>query len=202
MEWLANLVIANPRRLLLGVGAATLGLIAFIPTIQFNDQWTQYFDQRIEFRRETDQALEHFGLYPIEYSVPARTPGGVSDPAYLRDLERLTEFLRSQPEVVHVYSLSDIMKRLNKNLHGDDDRYYRNPGDRNLAAQYLLLYELSLPYGLDLNDRINIDKSATRVTATLGDVDSIQTKRLLVATEAWMAKTCPSGCKPSLPAPR
>ena len=27
------------------------------------------------------------------------------------------------------------------------------PDDRELSAQYLLLYELSLPYGLDLNDR-------------------------------------------------
>ena len=192
MDTLAEFVIANPRKLLIGVGSATLLLISFIPSLELNDQWTRYFDQRVEFRQETDQALNHFGLYPIEYSVPARSSGGVSDPQYLANLERFTEFLREQPGVTHVYSLSDIMKRLNKNLHSDDQSYYRTPDDRDLAAQYLLLYELSLPYGLDLNDRINIDKSATRISVTLGDVNSVQTKRFLQDTETWMSANMPT----------
>jgi len=191
MSRIAEFVIARPRQILIALGGATLLLTALIPTIDLNDQWTGYFDERVEFRRDTDQALQHFGMYPIEYSVPAQESGGISDPEYLANLERLAEFLRDQPEIVHVYSFSDIMKRLNKNLHGDDPGYYQTPGDRDEAAQYLLLYELSLPYGLDLNDRVNIDKSATRITATLGDVDSIQTKRLLEATEEWMQANLP-----------
>jgi hypothetical protein len=191
MEHLADFVIANPKRLLIGIGAAAIALTTFIPTIDFNDQWTRYFDDRIEFRRETDQALQRFGMYPIEFSVPAQSSGGINDPDYLGHLEQFTGFLRNQPEVVHVYSMSDTMKRLNKNLHGDDPEYYRTPEERNEAAQYLLLYELSLPYGLDLNDRINIDKSATRVTATLGDADSIQTRRFLANTRAWMQQNLP-----------
>ncbi len=191
MARIAEFVISKPRRILISLGGATLLLTAFIPTIDFNDQWTQYFDQRVEFRRDTDQALQHFGMYPIEYSVPAQGSGGISDPEYLANLERLAEFLREQPGVEHVYSFSDIMKRLNKNLHGDDPGFYKIPSARNEAAQYLLLYELSLPYGLDLNDRVNIDKSATRITATMGDVDSIQVKRMLDSTELWMQENLP-----------
>ena len=191
MARIAEFVISKPRRILISLGGATLLLTAFIPTIDFNDQWTQYFDQRVEFRRDTDQALQHFGMYPIEYSVPAQGSGGISDPEYLANLERLAEFLREQPGVEHVYSFSDIMKRLNKNLHGDDPGFYKIPSARNEAAQYLLLYELSLPYGLDLNDRVNIDKSATRITATMGDVDSIQVKRMLDSTEVWMQENLP-----------
>ena len=71
------------------------------------------------------------------------------------------------------------MKRLNRNMHGDDEGYYRIPQDRDLSAQYLLLYELSLPYGLDLNDRINIDKSATRVTATIAQATSNEDQAVL-----------------------
>jgi len=191
MARIAEFVISKPRRILISLGGATLLLTAFIPTIDFNDQWTQYFDQRVEFRRDTDQALQHFGMYPIEYSVPAQGSGGISDPEYLANLERLAEFLREQPGVEHVYSFSDIMKRLNKNLHGDDPGFYKIPSARNEAAQYLLLYELSLPYGLDLNDRVNIDKSATRITATMGDVDSIQVKHMLDSTELWMQENLP-----------
>ncbi len=87
-------------------------------------------------------------------------------------LEEFTSWLRQRPEVRHVYSYSDVIKRLNKNLHGDDPAWYRIPQDCQAAAQYLLLYELSLPFGLDLNDRVNIDKSATRVTASLDEIST------------------------------
>lgn len=191
MTRLANFVIANYRKLLVGISVVVLAFIAFIPTITFNDQWVEYFDERVEFRTDSDQALKHFGLYPIEFSVPALNSGGISEPEYLDNLEKFAVFLRSQSEVIHVYSISDIMKRLNKNMHGDDQSFYRIPDNRELSAQYLLLYELSLPYGLDLNDRINVDKSATRVTAMLHKATTSETKVFLASSRQWMAENWP-----------
>jgi predicted RND superfamily exporter protein len=191
MERLADTVIGNHRKLFLVVGAGALALIAFIPSIDFNDQWVEYFDERIEFRTDSDEVQEHFGLYPIEYSVPAANAGGISEPEYLENLERFAEFLRQQPSVTHVYSLSDIMKRLNRNMHADDEAYYRIPADRELSAQYLLLYELSLPYGLDLNDRINIDKSATRVTTTISRATTAETKAFFADVAQWQQENWP-----------
>ena len=192
MERLADTVIGNYGKLFLVVGAGALALIAFIPSIEFNDQWVEYFDERIEFRTDSDEVQEHFGLYPIEYSVPAANAGGISEPEYLENLARFAEFLRQQPSVTHVYSLSDIMKRLNRNMHADDEAYYRIPADRELSAQYLLLYELSLPYGLDLNDRINIDKSATRVTTTISRATTAETKAFFADVAQWQQKNWPA----------
>jgi predicted RND superfamily exporter protein len=191
MGRLANFVIDNYRKLFIGVGIAAVALITFIPTIDFNDQWVEYFDERIEFRTDSDEAQQFFGLYPIEYSVPAIGPGGVSEPEFLANLERFADFLRAHPSVTHVYSLSDIMKRLNRNMHGDDPAFYRTPSDRELSAQYLLLYELSLPYGLDLNDRINVDKSATRVTATVSRTTTTETKQFFADVDQWMEANWP-----------
>jgi len=191
MDRLADFVIGNYRKLFLGVGAGTLALVALIPTLDFNDQWVEYFDKRIEFRNDSDAAQASFGLYPIEFSVPAANVGGVSEPEYLQNLEHFAVFLREQPNVTHVYSLSDIMKRLNRNMHGDDPAYYSLPADRELSAQYLLLYELSLPYGLDLNDRINIDKSATRVTATLDRATTAESKAFFANVAAWQRDNWP-----------
>ncbi|MGI9451940.1 MAG: efflux RND transporter permease subunit [Geminicoccaceae bacterium] len=193
LERLADLVIARYRATLLLCGGAAVLLTALVPTIALDDQWTKYFDERIEFRRDTDFAMANLGgLYPIEFSMEAADVGGVSDPDFLERLGVFTDWLRAQPEVTHVYSLADIMKRLNKNMHGDDEAYYTLPEDRDLAAQYLLLYELSLPYGLDLNDRIDIDKSATRVTATLGDVSTVETRVFLERAEAWLRDNTPA----------
>ncbi|MDX2465205.1 MAG: efflux RND transporter permease subunit [Porticoccus sp.] len=191
MARLADFVIANYRKLLVVISVVVLAFVAFIPTITFNDQWVEYFDERIEFRTDSDQALKSFGLYPIEFSVPSLNVGGISEPEYLNNLEKFATFLRTQPEVIHVYSISDIMKRLNKNMHGDDQSFYRIPANRELSAQYLLLYELSLPYGLDLNDRINVDKSATRLTAMLHKATTSETKIFLANSRQWMAENWP-----------
>ena len=189
---LADFVIARPVKILIITGAFSLGFTALAFTNHLNDVWTKYFDESIKFRTDTDFALERLGaFYPVEFSINASEPGGISDPEYLHKLDEFAQWMRAQPNVEHVYSLTDIMKRLNKNMHGDDQSYYRLPEDAELSAQYLLLYELSLPYGLDLNDRINIDKSATRVTATMGDVDTVQTREFITDSTKWLRQNAP-----------
>jgi predicted RND superfamily exporter protein len=189
---LANFVIDNHKRVFIGTSAVTLIIICFIPTINFDDQWVEYFDESVKFRIDSDVVLDNFGVYPIEYSIPANSEGGISEPEYLQNIEKFIIYLRDIKNVEHVYSISDIMKRLNKNMHGDDQSYYKIPDKRDLSAQYLLLYELSLPYGLDLNDRINIDKSASRVTVTFGRLTTAELKNFLIKTDTWMQENLPS----------
>ncbi len=192
MERLANFVIARFRAILVGTGAVAAVLIAAIPTLELNDSWVEYFDHRVQFRNDAEFALENLsGLYPIEYSIEAAEPGGISEPEYLRNLDAFTGWLRAQPEVRHVFSYADIIKRLNKNLHADNPEWYRMPSQRDLAAQYLLLYELSLPYGLDMNDRVSIDKGATRVTATLDNISTVGVRAFNGRAVAWLNDNTP-----------
>ncbi|MFQ5637183.1 MAG: RND family transporter [bacterium] len=131
------------------------------------------------------------GIYGVEFSLGSGESGGISNPEYLAKLDEFAEWLRAQPEVIHVNSFSEVMKRVNKSMHGDDESWYRIPENRELAAQYLLLYELSLPYGLDLNNQINIDKSATRFTVTLDDLSSVQLREFSARSEQWLKENTP-----------
>ena len=72
------------------------------------------------------------------------------------------------------------------NMHADDPAFFEQPDSRDLGAQYLLLYEMSLPYGLDVNDQINVDKSALRLDVTYGDVDVSTIEQETLAAEAWL----------------
>ena len=191
-DHLADFVFARPKKILLSFTVLIVVFSSLAFSNQLNDVWTKYFDQSIQFRTDTDFAIQHLGaFYPVEFSIGAQGPEGISDPDYLKTLDEFVIWLRSHPYVEHVYSLSDIMKRLNKNMHADDESYYRLPEERELSAQYLLLYELSLPYGLDMNDRVSIDKSSSRVTATLGDVDTIQTREFIADSRAWLQQNAP-----------
>lgn len=192
MDRFADFVIAKRKPLFWGSLLAFAILAAFIPKNDLNDEFVEYFDERIPFRRDTDFMLKNLtGIYLIDYSLSSGESGGVSDPAYLHKLEEFSDWYRKQPEVVHVSTFTDTMKRLNYSLHGDDRAWYRIPDSRELAAQYLLLYEFSLPYGLDINNQINVDKSSSRFTVTTKEVSSKELRALAERSQTWLRENAP-----------
>ncbi len=192
MERFGDFVVRRRTTLLWGTALVSFALIAAIPRNVFNDQFVKYFDESVQFRRDTDFAQDNLsGTYQVHYSLPAGESGGISNPAYLKKVEEFAQWYRAQPNVMHVNTVTDTMKRLNRNMHGDDPAWYRLPDSRDLSAQYLLLYEMSLPFGLDLNDQINVDKSATRVVVTLRNVTTKELLALEDAAQQWLRDNAP-----------
>ncbi len=193
MSRFGEFVIAKQKPLLIGNTLIILALTAFVPLNELNDQFVNYFDESVEFRRDSDYAAANLtGVYYIDYALGTGESGGISEPAYLADVAKFSQYLRSQPDVVHVQTISDTFKRLNKNMHGDDPAWHRLPEERNLAAQYLLLYEMSLPYGLDLNNQIDVDKSATKIAVTLKTLTSNEVIAFDEKTKQWLQENTPN----------
>ncbi len=175
MERYQDYFLANRNKLLFGSIAITLLMGSFVTQNRFDDSFHEYFDQKTAFRQDTDFTLKNLtGVYLVDFSLKSGEPGAISEPLFLKKTEDFSAWLRTQPEVLHVNTLTDIMKRLNQNMHADDPAWNILPESRDLAAQYLLLYEMSLPMGLDLTNQIDIDKTATRITVTLKAVTSTE----------------------------
>ena len=189
MDKLGEFVVRNRKRLMYGMGIFIIVLVAFLPRNELNDIFVEYFDESVTFRANSDYMIDNLtGLYIIDYSIAAGEPGGVSSPEYQKELAAFADWYRQQPETIHVNVFTDIMKRLNKNMHSDNQQWYRIPENRNLSAQYLLLYEMSLPYGLDLNNQVNVDKFATRMTVTMKTISSNEIIALENRAQQWLAK--------------
>ena len=185
-------VVARRTVLFWSVTLLAVVLAMGIPRIELTDNWTKLLDETYEFRRDTDFVIENLtGMETLEYSLNAGREGGITDPGYLRKVDAFAEWYRGQPEVTHVRAFSDIMKRLNKNMHDDAPVFYRLPDDPELAAQYLLLYELSLPFGGDLNNRIDVAKSATRMTVVLLSLTSQAQRELDARAQVWLRANAP-----------
>ncbi len=192
MHRFGDFVVRRRTPLMWGMAGVIVILVAAIPRNELNDVFVHYFDDSVPFRQDADFMTENLsGLYIIDYSLGAGEAGGISDPQFLREVAAFADWYRAQPETIHVSSFSDIMLRLNKNMHGDDPDWYKLPEERNMAAQYLLLYEMSLPYGLDLNNQINIDKSATRFTATLKTLSTNELLALEERARMWLQQNAP-----------
>jgi len=191
-DTLASFIISYRNRLFWIILISASVLIAGMTRIELNDDFTKYFDHRYAFRRATDFTQQNLtGFYIIEYGISAGEKGGINNPLFLRKLDEFGNWYRQQPYVAHVYSLADTMKQLNKNMHGDDPAQSLIPASRELAAQYLLLYEMSLPFGLDLNNIINVDKSSTRFIVRLKNADSKSMRELDENARNWLIANTP-----------
>ncbi|MBF0447021.1 MAG: MMPL family transporter [Magnetococcales bacterium] len=193
MDRFGAFVIRKHNQLTWGMLTVVILLSAFIPNNELNDEFVKYFSKNIHFRVASDFSNERLtGIYNIDYSLDSGMESGVSNPDFLHHVERFAQWYRSQPEVIHVSSITDIFKRLNKNMHGDDPNWYTLPNQQDLAAQYLLLYEMSLPYGLDLNNQINLDKSATRFVVTMKNLSSNEVIAIAERAKKWQVENLPS----------
>ena len=173
MAKLADLVIAKRRVLLPVTSFFIIASVLFIPNNELNDDFVKYFDHTVPYREATDFMQENLsGMMAVEVSVKTGQSSGINNPQYLKAVSDFSDWLRDRPETDHVNTITDTLKRLNKNMHGDDPSWYKLPDSQEMSAQYLLLYEMSLPYGLDLNNQLDVDKSSSRIVVTFKNMTS------------------------------
>ena len=192
METIARLVIHYKTQILVVTLCLATGLGISAAQNRLNDNWVNYFTENVPVRVATDVLDQRIsGADYLEFDIRAGKPQGINDPEFLAYLDSFVQWLRAHPQVEQVTSITDVMKKLNRVMHDEDDAWYRLPEQHELAAQYLLLYEMSLPYGLDLNNIINIDKSATRLIITTKNLGTRALSELDLQAQAWLKQNTP-----------
>jgi len=187
-------VVRHSRWLIVFVGLVTLATTASVPLNQINDVFNEYFDQSYDVRRVNDFAMrEMTGMHRIDYGLHAGEPGGTMEPEFLKALDELAMWLESQEQVVWVSGYHEIIKRLNQNMNGGDPAYYRIPDSRELISQYTLMYELSLPQGLGLENQLDMNREYARLIVVLDNIGSHRVLDFNDRVEQWMRDSLPAG---------
>ena len=179
--------IHHRRPLLVGSLIVTLICGFLISLNRVDENFTKLLSTKSEFRRDTDKiAQELGGIFILHYNLNSGQEEGVTEPKFLAKVSDFADWYRKQPGVSQVIAIDHTFKALNKAMHGDDPKWSILPTSKELAAQYLLLYELSLPFGLDLNSRINVNRSSTKVSVYLNDISNNEMIVLSDRADEWM----------------
>ena len=88
--------------------------------------------------RETFQ-----GTLPVYIAIEGHTPDLLKDPALLAKLDQMQATVEQDPIVGGSVSLAEYLKRMNRIMNEDRPEMEVVPTDRDLVAQYLLLYSFS-----------------------------------------------------------
>lgn len=191
-EVLAAWVIRLPRAAL-WIALLVVGfLLVQTFRLQVNDDLAHYFDESLEIQQSIQFTRQHVqGVEFIAYSLDAGGEGQVNDPVFLRKVDDFSRWLREQPEVVGVDSYVEVVKTLHQVMNQDDPAYFRLPERRDLIAQYLLLYEMALPEGMDLTRDISADRSSLRLVVNLVASENQSLLAIERRADAWLQQHYP-----------
>ncbi|NQZ10662.1 MAG: MMPL family transporter [Algicola sp.] len=189
----AEFIIKRKKPLVIVMTLVTITLVTFIPNNRISDNWANYFDESFEMIRLVKRVDGYLGgINALEYSLASNEVQGINSPEYLRQMDAFEQWYLTQPKIVSVKCMSQLLKDLNQVMHNDDPQWYKVPDSAELAAQYLLFYEMGLPQGMGLNNVITFKRDASRFTVAMTDAGSDEILLMDQNAQAWLAANAPA----------
>ncbi len=134
------------RKLVYLITFLVIGMSVYGTTrVWINSSFLDKFEKDSEIRKTDRFINQHFGgTSTLNVILEGKEPGTFKAPKVLKLVDRMqTDVVHSLRVVGDAFSLVDFIKRMNKVMHADSAKYNNIPPDRDLIAQYLLLYEMS-----------------------------------------------------------
>lgn len=183
MSRLANMNLRYYRVILLITILVIAGSLWSARNIRVETDNREMFHHDTPVYRAFEFMDEHLaGVSAIEISVRGEEEEAILDPAHLESIEKLSTFLYQTVGADKVLSVNDFLKEMNKSFHNESPDYYRLPASKNMASQYLLLFN-----GDDIGDYIDDSYARARITARLSDTGSRELREKVRRVQAFIA---------------
>lgn len=184
---LTRFIMKNDRTILLGSLFIFTMLGIGIALVKVDSNTVRYFKPHVPFRETVTFVQENLtGPMAYEVVIDSGKKDGIKDPDFMKTADRFAQAFKARyPDVRHTTSLVDVVKKFNEVLNFSKSV----PDDQNLIAQYLLLYSLSLPQGMEINDRMDIDEQRLRLTASVNIVNTSLDLEMIEWAEKWWEQT-------------
>lgn len=183
----ARFITANARPIFLGSLLLFAVLGAGIALVKVDSNTVRYFKDTVSFRATVEFMQKNLtGPMAYEIVIDSGEKDGIKSPVFMQTVERFADDLKATyPDVRHTGSLVDVVKKFNEVMNASKTI----PDNQNLIAQYLLLYSLSLPQGMEINDRMDVDERFLRLTASNNIVDTSLDLEIIRWAERWWDAT-------------
>ncbi len=167
--------LVGSSRWVLANAAKTVGFFAFclalggvgLTLLNTNSALVEQFKPG-HFLRHADTMVNKYfpGTAVLDLLLEGKANDTFKDPELLRRIDRFQADMEKDPRIHDTFSIAEMIKRMNRMMHGDDPAYETIPDSRNLVAQYLLLYSISGDPG-DFDDIVDYNYRHARVMVYL-----------------------------------
>lgn len=130
------------------------------------------------------------GTIALETIINSKKSGGINDPKFLKLVDRFSsEFKKRFPAITSNHSIVNVIKKYEMLMHGGKKSFYKIPESKELVSQYLLLYSLSLPQGMGINDMFDVKRQYLRVTNLMNAISAKEKMQMFRWSKQWWSKT-------------
>lgn len=184
-EWTGSRVTLWYKPVLVG-SVAVLALFVYGATqLQVETNLLEYFRSGSEIRQDTDFVDSRLGgVNTLEISLRSDEREYFLEPHNLEKIEAISRYLQEIDVVTKTTSLVDFLKQMNQAFHADQLEHHVLPQSRQLAAQYLLLYD-----GDELRNFADLDYSWVRISARLTEHSSQRLNHIISDVDEYLART-------------
>ena len=159
--------------------------------IKVDSNSIKYFSPDTAVRSGSDFIEEHItGPMVYEVVLDSARKEGIKDPKFLAQVIDFEKALKENyPAVRFSISLKDIIVRMQTVLNPDAATAL--PEEKNLVAQYLLLYSMSLPQGMEINDQVDTNERYLRLTLNSDVQDTSKDLEMIAWIKKWWRERAP-----------
>ncbi len=137
---LTELSIRRPWAMLVGVSVMTVASVFGVARLKVNHDDIDQFSQGLPLRVATEFMNEKLGgSGEVVVSIQTDEENRFFDPAELKRLEALQQFLEHEFGASATFSFADYVKLMHRGFNGDDAAAYRLPETREQVAQLVFL---------------------------------------------------------------
>jgi predicted RND superfamily exporter protein len=141
-----------------------LATLALLPLNKVDFNRFSFVDKDSDFHHVMTALAEKIGNdQSLVYSVSSGEYYGITQPAFLEQVDEFTLWLEAQPEASFVSSYTDYLKIRNEAEHDNDEAWYVLPEDQLQIIDYLVGYQLVQEIEPNLEPLFNPDYSAVRM---------------------------------------
>ena len=177
LQWVHRTVINYPR-IIIVFFCAVLALTFWGYTMmQVESNTAKLVSKSLPLRQTIDIIDARLGAsFSMEYLLNTGKESGIKDPEFMAKLDKLMRLAEEHPLVTNSVSVTMVLKKMHRALHGNDPASYRLPDSRNALAQYLFLYEGS--GGDTLDQLVGFTYDQARLTLKVKSLDTADAREL------------------------
>jgi predicted RND superfamily exporter protein len=178
-------IVRYDKKIVYGFVLVMLVFLYGLMFLKVDSNSINYFAKETQVREGNTFVEKNLGGSMVyEIVLDSKHNEGVKEPKFLEKIVVFEEELKKRYAAVrYTHSLKDIIVRMDQEL--SQSASSQLPQDKNLIAQYLLLYSMSLPQGVSMNDKLDTNERYLRLSVFLHLQDTSKDLEMIQWIQKW-----------------
>ncbi len=183
----AYFVVQHDKKILIASLIFAFGIGSGVVYTKFDSNSIKYFDTDVEVSKAAYYTMDTItGPSTYEIIIDSLKDDGIKEPTFLKTVQQFDREFKAQfPEIRYTNSLLDVIERFQTIMNPTHTPDETVGNTKEMNAQYLLIYSLSLPQGMEINDKMDINQRQLRFTVQADIVNSSRSLEIIQWSEDW-----------------